>query len=131
MHVHVDAHNGIPIYEQIARQVKYSVASGALQVGEHVPSVREMAGRLAVNPNTVARAYRDLQADGVLLPIRGTGLSITPQAVELCLEERLDLIRGRLRSALAEGRQAGMDADELRTLVEEELSQLAAAEVNP
>lgn len=128
MHIHVDAHNGIPIYEQIARHVKYSVANGALQVGEHVPSVREMAGRLAVNPNTVARAYRDLQANGVLLPIRGTGLAITAEAVEICRIERLELIRGRLRSALAEGCQAGIAAEELRSLVEEELTQLASSE---
>lgn len=128
MHIHVDAQNGIPIYEQIARHVKYSVANGALQSGEHVPSVREMAGRLAVNPNTVARAYRDLQSDGVLLPIRGTGLAITPEAIEICRSERLELIRGRLRSALAEGRHAGIPADELRRLVDEELTQLADSE---
>ena len=48
MQLHIEASNGIPIYEQIARQVKYSVANGALQSGEHVPSVREMAGRLAL-----------------------------------------------------------------------------------
>ena len=131
MHIHVDAHNGIPIYEQIARQVKYSVANGALHVGEHVPSVREMAGRLAVNPNTVARAYRDLQADGVLLPIRGTGLAVTSAAIELCSGERLELIRGRLRSALAEGSQAGIPAEELRSLVEEELTKLASSEAQP
>ena len=69
----IETNNGIPIYEQICRQVKFAVANGSLLVGEHVPSVREMATRTAVNVNTVARAYRDLQSEGVLVSIRGTG----------------------------------------------------------
>ena len=58
---HIDAGNGIPIYEQIERQVKFSIANGSLLVGERLPSVRELAVQAAVNVNTVARAYRELQ----------------------------------------------------------------------
>ena len=65
---HIDPSNGLAIYEQIARQVKFAVAQGALRTGDLVPSVRELAQTLAVNPNTVARAYRDLQSDGVAPP---------------------------------------------------------------
>ncbi len=124
MHLHIEASNGIPIYEQICRQVKFAVANKALQVGEHVPSVREMAGRLAVNPNTVSRAYRDLQADGVLIPIRGTGLAVTPDAPVKCQSERLGLIRERLRIVLAEAHHNQITPDEIRQLVELELHRL-------
>jgi GntR family transcriptional regulator len=125
MHMQINTTNGIPIYEQIARQVKFAVANSSLQVGERVPSVREMAAKIAVNANTVARAYRDLQAEGVLLPIRGTGLAVTPEAPQKCRAERLEMIRERLRSVLAEAYHNQITQDEIRGLVEGELSRLA------
>ena len=76
----ISAHNGVPIYEQIMRQVKFAVAAGLLGPGELVPSVRELARELVINPNTVARAYRELQAEGVLEAVRGTGLEIAAGA---------------------------------------------------
>ena len=121
----INPSNGVPIYEQIVRHVKFAVANGALQVGEHVPSVREAASQLVVNPNTVARAYRELQAEGILVPIRGTGLAITPEAPKRCRSDRLDLIRERLHSVLAEARMHEITADEIRQLVEAELARLA------
>lgn len=131
MHFHIDAQNGIPIYEQIVRHVKFAVANAGLQVGEHVPSVRDMAGRLAVNPNTVARAYRDLQSEGILLPIRGTGLAVTPEAPQRCRSERLDLIRDRLRSILSEALRNQITPAEVRGLVDAELSRLESRQDNP
>jgi DNA-binding transcriptional regulator YhcF (GntR family) len=124
MFVHVDPSNGIAIYDQIVRQVKFAVASEALKPGNLVPSVREMARDLTVNPNTVARAYRELQVDNVLQPLRGTGLEVTSAAPKKCLEDRVALIRQRLRSVLQEARQSGLDADEVRRLAEEELARL-------
>ena len=99
MFVHVDPSNGIAIYDQIVRQVKFAVASEALKPGNLVPSVREMARDLTVNPNTVARAYRELQVDNVLQPLRGTGLEVTSAAYKKCRDDRAALIRSRLRSA--------------------------------
>jgi GntR family transcriptional regulator len=131
MHFHIDAQNGIPIYEQIVRHVKFAVANAGLQVGEHVPSVRDMAGRLAVNPNTVARAYRDLQSEGILLPVRGTGLAVTPEAPQRCRSERLDLIRDRLRSILSEALRNQITPAEVRGLVDAELSRLESRQDNP
>ncbi len=130
MHFHIDAQNGIPIYEQIVRHVKFAVANAGLQVGEHVPSVRDMAGRLAVNPNTVARAYRDLQSEGILLPIRGTGLAVTPEAPQRWRSERLDLIRDRLRSILSEALRNQITPAEVRGLVDAELSRLESRQDN-
>jgi GntR family transcriptional regulator len=121
---HVDTSNGLPIFEQIVRQVKFSIANATLAVGDHVPSVRELASRLAVNPNTVARAYRDLQMLGLLIPIRGTGLAVAPGAPKQCRKERLDLIRERLGAVLSEAIANGITHDEIRSLVEKELSNL-------
>jgi GntR family transcriptional regulator len=124
MFLHIDPHNGLAIYEQIVRQVKFAVAGGALAPGELVPSVRELARELAINPNTIARAYRQLQDDRVLAALRGTGLEVAAGAAERCRHERVKLIRARLRQVLAEGLQGGLSRRELRELVESELSAL-------
>ena len=120
----IDTNNGIPIYEQICRQVKFAVANGSLLVGEHVPSVREMATQAAVNVNTVARAYRDLQVEGVLVSIRGTGLAIAADALEKCRRSRLEMIRERLRYILREALQNGVSSDEISSLVNSEWKSL-------
>lgn len=116
----IEINNGIPIYEQICRQVKFAVANGSLLVGEHVPSVREMATRAAVNVNTVARAYRELQAEGVLVSIRGTGLAVAADAPEKCRRNRLEMVRERLSYLLREAMQNGVSSDEIHRLVDSE-----------
>lgn len=125
MFLSIDHQNGLAIYDQIVRQIKFAVACGALRKGELVPSVRELARELAVNPNTVARAYRELQSEGVLAPVRGTGMEVAEGAERRCRSQRLELIRARLRQVLIEAIQSQLEADELRALVEQEL---AAAE---
>ncbi|HEY2250565.1 MAG TPA: GntR family transcriptional regulator [Planctomycetaceae bacterium] len=124
MFFRIESANGLAIYEQIVRQVKFAVAGDALQAGDLVPSVRELSRDLAVNPNTVARAYRELQVEGVLAPVRGTGLEITAHAAKHCAAERVALIRERLRSVLLEARRSRLDLDDIRALVDEELSRL-------
>lgn len=121
MFFHIDPHNGLAIYDQIVRQVKFAVAGGVLRSGEMIPSVRELARDLAINPNTIARAYRQLQDDQVLEPVRGTGLEVATGAAHRCRQERLNLIRVRLRQVLSEARQSGLEADEILKLVETEL----------
>ena len=99
--------------------MKYAVANGALRVGELVPSVRELATKLAVNPNTVARAYRDLQTDGFLEPIRGEGLRVTKQATERCRKHRTKLLHDRVRLVVVEAKQSGITEEEFYVLVDE------------
>ena len=124
----IDPANGVAVYEQIVRQVKFAIAREAVKPGEMIPSVRELARELAVNPNTVARAYRQLQTDGVLSPVRGTGLEVAGAARDLCRRETVELIRARLRQVLVEARQSQLSADELRQLVEAELRALDRTE---
>src|SRR5262249_48216889 len=95
-----------PIYSQIVDRVKFAVAGGALRSGDLVPSVRELSKQLVVNPNTVARAYRDLQAEGLLESVRGMGLQVAEGAVDRCRAARREIVRLRFRRAIEEARQS-------------------------
>lgn len=124
MFFQVDASNGVAIFDQVVRQVKFAVARGAIRPGNMVPSVRELAKELAINPNTVARAYQQLQGEGVLEMVRGMGLEVTADAPKLCRAERKAIVQSRLRAALLEAVQGGLEADELRQMVDRELNNL-------
>lgn len=124
MLLHVDPGDDLAIYDQIVRQIKFAVAAEVLRPGELIPSVRETARSLAINPNTVARAYRELQGAGILQSVRGTGLAVAPEAVQRCRTDRLDLIRRRIRQTLSEAQRSRLETTELRRIVEEELSRL-------
>jgi len=87
-----------------------------------IPSVRQLAKDLAVNPNTIARAYRDLQDDGIITPLRGTGLQISQGALRKCTTARRDHIKGRFRSIIDEARQSQLDDSEIHTVFESELA---------
>jgi GntR family transcriptional regulator len=126
MFFQIDFTNGLAIYDQVVRQVKFAVAGEVLKEGELVPSVRELARELTINPNTVARAYRQLQDDRVLTSVRGTGLAVATGARQRCREERVGLIRARLEQVFAEAKQSRLDPNKLRTLVDQ---QLAAIEI--
>jgi GntR family transcriptional regulator len=120
----IDFANDLALYDQIIRQIKFAVAGEVLKPGEMIPSVRELARELTINPNTVARAYRQLQTDGVLASIRGTGLLVAETAFERCLQERRELIRVRLRQVLSEARQSRLGAEEIFGIVQEEWAAL-------
>ena len=111
-----------PIYAQIVDRVKFAVAAGVLRPGEMVPSVRELSKQLVVNPNTVARAYRDLQAEGLIEPVRGTGLQVTEEAARRCRDERREIVRRRLRAAMDEALRSGMGSAEVEAMIHEEWS---------
>ena len=121
MFLHVDPDNGLAIYDQIVRQIKFAVATGALPAGEMAPSVRELARELAVNLNTVSKAYQQLQQEGVLESVRGMGLAVSVGAVKQCRAERVRLVQERLREVLWEARQSGIDADDLQKLIAAEM----------
>lgn len=110
----------VPIYEQIAAQVVFGVAAGDPPPGDLVPSVRDLAQRLLVNPNTVARAYQDLERLGVLEARRGLGMQVTARAPALCDARRREIIRDRLRDAVREAADGGLTAEDVHTLVDEE-----------
>ena len=121
----IDASNGVANYEQIVRQVKYAIAEGALRPGQLLPSARTLSVELAINPNTVVRAFQQLQADGVLESMRGRGLAVRDGATELCKGLRRELITERLRAALAEALHGGLDVSDIQSIVSGQLEDLA------
>ena len=90
------------------------------RVRELVPSVRELSKQLVVNPNTVARAYRELQNEGLLEPVRGTGLQVAEGAVERCRQARSEFIRDRIRGAFEEARRTELNLAEIEAILHEE-----------
>ncbi len=118
--VDLNTGDGRPIYGQIVDRVKFAVAGGVLRAGELVPSVRELSKQLVVNPNTVARAYRDLQAEGLLESVRGMGLQVAEGATERCRIDRREIVRERLRRAIEEARQSTLDPAEIAMILREE-----------
>ena len=118
----VDPSNGVPVYEQIVRQMTFSVACGALRTGELVPSVRQLAKDLAINPNTVARAYRQLQDSGVLQAMRGTGMQVANGAEKHCKSERIRFVSQRMRDIIREAQQGQLSDEEIIDLFQKEVS---------
>lgn len=123
MFFNINPSNGVPVYEQIARQIMFAIASGGICKGELIPSVRNLSRELAVNPNTVARAYRQLQDSGVLENLRGEGLVVTAGATAQCKSARKKLISERIVSVLLEARQSQLTEAEIKTLVDRGLTQ--------
>ncbi len=120
----IDTSDDVAIYEQIVRQVKFAIAEGSLQPRQLLPSARQLSGELAINPNTVARAYQQLQSDGVLELLRGRGVAVCIDAPDKCREARRTLIGVRLRAALSEALHGGLTADEIREMLHSELESL-------
>ncbi len=121
----IGASNGVAIYEQIVRQVKYAIAEGALTSGQLLPSARTLSVDLAINPNTVVRAFQQLQSEGVLESIRGRGLAVRSGAEQLCKEMRNELVEDRLRCAVREAIQGGLSSEQILAMVGRLLHELS------
>ena len=117
MQIRVSSNDGVPIYLQIQQQIKYLVASGRLQAGDQLPPVRKLAEQLVVNPNTVARAYRQLEAAGIVTARRGSGAFISEADSPLAKREQNRLLNDRIDMLLTEARQMNIDLATLLKLV--------------
>src|SRR5215469_2767028 len=114
----VDPRSGVPIYLQIIEQVKRSVALGVLQSGEQFPTVKQLALDLTINPNTVARAYRELERDSIIETspgrgsfIRGNGSTTSPKSAAG------DVARDALDVALREAKSVGLSRSDVREII--------------
>ena len=126
MRIIVRPDSSVPIYEQIVSQVVFAVAAGDVRAGEEIDSVRELAQALVVNPNTVARAYQELEKIGVLESRRGLNMVIAADGPKRCRERRKEIVRGRVQEALREAASAGLSADDVHGIVDDEWPRLAA-----
>ena len=114
----VDPRSGVPIYLQIIEQIRRSVALGVLQAGEQLPTVKQLAIDLTVNPNTVARAYRELERERVIETSPGRGSFVRPDGVADSPKVGAEIGRGALDIALREAKSVGLTRDEVRELFE-------------
>src|SRR5215207_5304662 len=117
MQLHVSPADGVPIYLQIVNQVKYLVSSGRMAAGEELPPIRTLAEQLLINPNTVARAYRELELAGVVEKRRTAGTYVSGGASPLSRRERLKILGRRVDALLAEARQMDVSLDDVIDLI--------------
>jgi len=108
---------GAPIYQQLMQQVKFQIASGNLKPGDLLPSVRDTAEELQINPMTVSKAYSLLERDGVLARDRGYGMRVLQPAVKGGIRERREELKGLLKDVVVKAHQLGLDADEVLNLL--------------
>jgi GntR family transcriptional regulator len=124
-HIDVATGTGAPIYRQIVDQIRLAVATGALEAGAPLPSVRGLAERLTINPNTVARAYADLVRDGVLEAHQGRGVFVASKKRQVYSRaERLRRLQQALDSFIHEAVFLDFTAEEIRDAVDAKLSDL-------
>ena len=125
LHLHLDPHSGLPVYRQMIDQIKYYVASGGLKTGDQLPSVRELAQRLSINPTTVVKAYAELEHEEVIEIRHGRGAFVA-QSNSFASEFQKDRVVRRLARQLAvEARQIGAAHEMVLKVVNEEWENLA------
>ena len=118
---------GVPIYLQLMEQVKHAIETGALRPGEQLPGMRPLAEELVINPNTVAKAYRELEHEGVLELRHGAGAFVAAQERTKKETETLRAAQSIVSGAIEKLRERGLSDDEIRRLFEAELAGLTRA----
>ena len=122
LHLHIDPSSGVPIYLQIIEQVTYLIAIRVLRPHDELPSVRALAGQYLINPNTVARAYRELEQGGLIYKKRGMGTYVAERKVTLGRKERFEIVRKLLDKALVQAVELGLSPAEMRQVFRERLA---------
>ena len=124
MRFHIDPDSGVPVYLQISRNIKRSIALGSLRDGEQIPSVREVAETLTVNPNTVAKAYQLLEREGIVATRQGIGTFVTEGEISITEQERRNIVSEKFERALVEAGHLRLSSDEIREIFNERLAEL-------
>ena len=115
--------SGVPIYLQLIEQVKHAIETGAVRPGEQLPSIRPLAEELVINPNTVAKAYRELAHEGVIELRQGAGAFVSDKAPGRDDAEKLKAAKVLVAQGIERLRGRGITDEEIRRLVEAELNQ--------
>lgn len=124
MNINVSPKDGKPIYQQIVQQVKYLIASGRLAPGDELPPVRALAQQLLINPNTVARAYRELEMAGLLYKRQGAGTYVSDTKSPFAMKEQRRILGERADALLVEADHLKFSLDDVIALVRDRHSKL-------
>jgi len=119
MQIQVSVSDGVPIYHQIISQVRYLIAAGRLQPGEELPPIRVLAEQLTVNPNTVARAYLELERAGIVTKRHGSGTYVSEARSSISQKEKTKILAKRIDALLTEARHLDVDLSEVIKLMRE------------
>lgn len=125
LHFQIDPHSGVPVYRQMMDQIKYYIAAGTLKAGDQLPSIRELATTLAVNPTTVVKAYSELEHEHVIEMRHGRGAFVTGSARHLSERERDKALRRLARQLAVEAVQMGAPVTLVFKVLEEEWDDIA------
>ncbi len=123
MELRINFASGVPIYLQLMEQIKHAVETGAVRVGEQLPTIRKVAEELAMNPNTVARSYRELELQGIIEVRHGSGAYVV-EAKSASRSVAIGEAGEALRRGIESGLSLGLSEPELRRVFENELSSL-------
>ena len=122
MLANIDIYSSVAVYVQIENHVQFAIASGRLKATDQLPSVRELSERLKVNPNTVAKAYRDLEVMGLVYTRRGMGVYVNKGIEAKCREDCRRRIIMRLHEVSSEAKASGMSKKDIVEIVDESLA---------
>ncbi len=124
VHLQLDSSSGVPAYRQLMDQIRYYITSGAMTTGDKLPSIRDLAKGLGVNPTTVIKAYTELESAGVLDRQQGRGVFVAEQPGALSPDEVEQTLRAGARQLVVEAIQLGVDLERVVRLVREEYESL-------
>ena len=117
--IQIDPRSSTPIYEQIIQQLKELCLKGIMKPGDKLPSVRELATIIIANPNTVSKAYKELERDGVIETLRGRGTYISENAKKTLVEGKMTMIKEQLKQLIIDAHYAGVELEKLLEWIKE------------
>ena len=129
LHLQIDPHSGVPVYRQMMDQIKYYVAAGTLSPGDQLPSIRELAQSLTVNPTTVVKAYSELEHEEVIEMRQGKGAFVSGGAARLTDREREKAVRRLARQLAVEAVQMGASTEVVVRVLNEEFKDIAGRDL--
>jgi len=119
--IKIDSSSFIPFYEQIKQGIKSRISQGILKPGEPLPSIRELATMLIINPNTVARAYRDLEKEGFIYTRKGKGCFVSDDSYAMVKKERVAILNKIFDEAIGEAAKLKLDSKDIKKIFERRL----------
>ncbi|ACD23538.1 GntR family transcriptional regulator [Clostridium botulinum] len=116
--IKVDPRSSTPIYEQVELRIKELILKGALNEGEKLPSVRELSSILTINPNTISKAYKELEREGIIETLRGKGTFITHNIKATTDSKKIEKIREELKNLILEASYVSIDKEKFLSIVQ-------------
>lgn len=128
--MNLDPANPTPLFQQIAEGIRQALAAGAYLPGDPIPSIRAQAQRLRINPNTIQRAYEQLERDGLIESRKGLGMFVTSRADDSARRSSIETLRDDLARAIRSARAAGLSPDQIDAAYARACAGLAPAQSN-